>query len=53
MPEKTIKRRLQDCDATLASDDGPIFSTVAKLLSDQARDRAIIETPQTTRSKPA
>ena len=28
MPEKTIKRRLQDCDAALASDDGPIFSTV-------------------------
>jgi hypothetical protein len=23
MPEKTIKRRLQDCDAALASDDGP------------------------------
>ena len=33
MPEKTIKRRLQDCDATLASDDGPIFSTVAKLVN--------------------
>ena len=32
MPEKTIKRRLQDCDAALASDDGPIFSTVAKLV---------------------
>jgi hypothetical protein len=25
MPDKTIKRRLQDCDAALASDDGPIF----------------------------
>ena len=25
MPEKTVKRRLQDCDAALASDDGPIF----------------------------
>jgi hypothetical protein len=25
MPEKTVERRLQDCDATLASDDGPIF----------------------------
>jgi hypothetical protein len=23
MPEKTVKRRLQDCDAALASDDGP------------------------------
>ena len=22
MPEKTVKRRLQDCDAALASDDG-------------------------------
>jgi hypothetical protein len=32
MPEKRIKRRLQDCDAALASDDGPIFSTVAKLV---------------------
>jgi hypothetical protein len=32
MPEKTIKRRLQDCDAALASDDRPIFSTVAKLV---------------------
>ena len=30
--EKSVKRRLQDCDAALASDDGPIFSTVAKLL---------------------
>jgi hypothetical protein len=28
MPEKTVKRRLQDRDAALASDDGPIFSTV-------------------------
>jgi hypothetical protein len=32
MPEKTIKRRLQDCDAALASDGGPIFSTVANLV---------------------
>jgi hypothetical protein len=32
MPEKTVKRRLQDCDAALASDDGPIFSTVARLV---------------------
>jgi hypothetical protein len=30
MPEKTVKRRLQDCDAALASDDGPIFSTEAE-----------------------
>jgi hypothetical protein len=33
MPEETIKRRLQDAGAAaLASDDGPIFSTVAKLV---------------------
>ena len=33
MPEKTIKRRLEDTrDSALASDDGPIFSTVAKLV---------------------
>jgi hypothetical protein len=32
MPDRTIKRRLQDCDAGLASDDGPIFSTVAGLV---------------------
>jgi hypothetical protein len=33
MPEKTVKRRLQDAgDVALASDDGPIFSTVAKLV---------------------
>jgi hypothetical protein len=28
MPERTVKRRRQNCDAALASDDGPIFSTV-------------------------
>jgi hypothetical protein len=33
MPERTVKRRLQDCDAALASDDGPVFSTVAKLVA--------------------
>ncbi len=32
MPEKTVKRRLQDCDAALASNDGPISSTLAKLV---------------------
>ena len=33
MADKTIKRRLQHAgDAALASDDGPIFSTVAKLV---------------------
>jgi hypothetical protein len=33
MTGRTVKRRLQDTgDAALASDDGPIFSTVAKLV---------------------
>jgi hypothetical protein len=41
MPEKTVKRRLQDCDAALASDDGPIFSTVANLV--EALKRSIPE----------
>jgi hypothetical protein len=41
MPEKTIKRRLQDCDAGLASDDGLISSTVAKLFG--ALNRSVPE----------
>ena len=41
MPEKTVKRWLQDCDAALVSDDGPIFSTVAKLV--EALKRSIPE----------
>jgi len=42
MPEKTVKRRLQDSgDASLASDDGPIFSTIAKLV--EALERSIPE----------
>ena len=41
MPEKTVKRRLQDCDTALASDEGPIFSTVAKLA--EALKRSIPE----------
>ena len=41
MPEKTVKRRLQDCDAALASDEGPISSTVAKLV--EALKRSIPE----------
>jgi hypothetical protein len=33
MPEPTIKRRLTEAgDRELADDDGPIFSTVAKLV---------------------
>jgi hypothetical protein len=40
MPEKTIKRRLTEAgDRELADDDGPIFSTVAKLVD--ALQRAI------------
>lgn len=42
MPEKPVKRRLQDAgDAALAFDDGPIFSTVAKLV--EALKRSIPE----------
>ena len=42
MPEKSIKRRLQDAgDDAIASDDGPIFSTVAKLV--EALSRSILE----------
>jgi len=48
-PEKTVKRRLQDCDATLASDDGPIFSTVAKLVD--ALKRSIPEGTQNAERK--
>jgi hypothetical protein len=44
MPEKTIKSGLQNCDAALASDDGPIFSTVAKLV--EALKRSIPEDGQ-------
>jgi hypothetical protein len=49
MPERTIKRRLQDCDAALASDDGPIFSTVAKLV--EALRRSIPEGTQNAGAK--
>jgi hypothetical protein len=49
MPEKTLKRRLQDCDAELASDDGPIFSTVAKLV--EALKRSIPEGTQNAERK--
>jgi hypothetical protein len=50
MPEKTIKRRLQDAgDAALASDDGPIFSAVAKLV--EALKRSIPEGTETGSEK--
>ena len=32
MPGKTVKRGLQDSHAAVASDDGPIFSTLAELV---------------------
>ena len=49
MPEKRVKRRLQDCDAELASDGGPIFSTVAKLV--EALKRSIPEGTQNAERK--
>jgi hypothetical protein len=49
MPEKTVKRRLQDCDAALASDDGRILSTVAKLV--EALKRSIREGTQNAELK--
>ena len=49
MPEKTVKRRLQDCDVVLASDDGPIFSTVARLV--EALRRSIPEGTQNAERK--
>ncbi|MGC1254101.1 MAG: hypothetical protein WA867_01000 [Candidatus Acidiferrales bacterium] len=49
MPERTVKRRLQDCDGALASDDGPIFSTVAKLV--EALKRSIPEGTQNAERK--
>ncbi len=51
MPEKTIKRRLQDCDAALASDDGPVFSTVAKLVDADALKRSIPEGTENAKRK--
>jgi hypothetical protein len=48
MPE-TIKGRLQNCDAALASDDGPMFSTLAKLVD--ALERAIPEGTQNAERK--
>jgi hypothetical protein len=47
--DRTVKRRLQDRDAALASDDGPIFSTVAKLV--EALKRSIPEGTQNAELK--
>ena len=50
MPEKTVKRRLQDTGSPkLADDDGPIFSTVAKLV--EALRRSIPEGTQNAELK--
>lgn len=50
MAEKTIKLQLQDAgDASLASDDGPIFSTLAKLV--EALKRSIPEGTQNAELK--
>jgi hypothetical protein len=39
MPEKTIKRRFTEAGVSELADDGPIFSTVAKLVD--ALQRAV------------
>jgi len=50
MPEKTIKRRLEDTrDTALASDDGPIFSTVVKLV--EALTRSLPEGSENPKRK--
>lgn len=50
MPDRTVKRRLQDTgDSALASDDGPIFSTVAKLV--EALKNAIPEGTENAKRK--
>jgi hypothetical protein len=50
MPDRIVKRRLQNAgDAALASDDGPIFSTVAKLV--EALKRSIPEGTQNAELK--
>jgi hypothetical protein len=50
MPERTVKRRLQGAgDVALASYDGPIFSTVAKLV--EALKRSIPEGTQNAELK--
>jgi hypothetical protein len=49
MPDKTVKRRLQIVTPALASDEGPIFSTVAELVD--ALKRSIPEGPQNAELK--
>jgi hypothetical protein len=44
MPERTVKRRLQDCNAALASDDGSILSTAAKLV-EALKHCALVNSP--------
>ena len=50
MPDRTVKRRLQDAgNAALAFDDGPVFSTVAKLV--EALKHSIPEGTENARRK--
>jgi hypothetical protein len=49
MPERTVKRRRQNCGGALASDDGLIFSTVATLVD--AVKRSIPEGTQNAELK--
>jgi len=50
MPDRTVKRPLQDAgDEALACDDGPIFSTVAKLV--EALERSIPKGSQNAERK--
>jgi hypothetical protein len=46
------KRRLQDCDAPLASDDGPIFSTEAEREGGHAPDSQKRTAAETLLSSP-
>jgi hypothetical protein len=49
MADKTVKGRLQDCDAARADEDGPMFSTVAKLVD--ALKGPLLEGTQTAERK--
>jgi hypothetical protein len=44
MPERTVKRRPQDCDAALASDDGSILSSAAELV-EALKHCALVNSP--------
>jgi hypothetical protein len=40
MAEKTVKRRLQDCDTALTSDDGPIFDSLKTIFVQSVEELA-------------